>query len=199
MFVLRLTSDDSVIGLESDDGFTIGRFSGDTFFLVLFMTAIGMAGGVFYLIVRGWLPAPLRAAAIGAFGAAVGGAIVVHPDGIDFVVLEPQWLAIAMFVALPAIYGVAMSLLAERFLRTSEEGRRRGWLATLLPLLPVLAFGPFGLMIVAVSLLIWWLSRLLPLAAIWRSSAVTWIGRAALVALAVFSTIALIGDITKIV
>ncbi|MGA8987068.1 hypothetical protein, partial [Aeromicrobium sp.] len=27
MFLLRLTSDDSVIGLTSDDGFTIGQFS----------------------------------------------------------------------------------------------------------------------------------------------------------------------------
>jgi len=58
MFVLRLTSDDSVRGIESDDGFTIGQFdAGDTSSL-LFVTAVMGAivglfvgfGGVFLLV-----------------------------------------------------------------------------------------------------------------------------------------------------
>ncbi len=32
MFILRVTSGSEVIGLESDDGFVIGRFTTDTFF-----------------------------------------------------------------------------------------------------------------------------------------------------------------------
>ena len=40
MLMLRLTSDPTLRGLETDDGFVIGRFSGDTVFLLI-LTAFG--------------------------------------------------------------------------------------------------------------------------------------------------------------
>jgi hypothetical protein len=42
--------------------------------------------------------------------------MIVHATGIDFVLLEPLWLAIALFVMLPAVYVAMLSLIAERLL-----------------------------------------------------------------------------------
>ena len=56
MLVLRLTSDPALRGVKTDDGFTIGRFSTETIFLLGVTAALGIAGGLFYLIVRGWIP-----------------------------------------------------------------------------------------------------------------------------------------------
>jgi len=33
---------------------------------------------------------------------------VIHPAGVDFQVLEPTWLAVATFVAVPAVFGFAL-------------------------------------------------------------------------------------------
>ena len=182
MFVLRVTSDPSLQGMETDDGFIIGRFSGDSAFLILFATALGVGGGLFYLLVRGWLPERARPAVMGALGATVGGAAIIRPDGIDFTLLEPLWLAIAMFVALPALYGVTMVFLTERWLRSAEERSRAGWLAILLPLMALGAGGPIGLILFVVLVAGWALNRRIPIAHLWRSPGVTWLGRAALLA-----------------
>ncbi len=81
MFVLRVTSDPSLHGLKTDDGFTIGRFSGETLFLVLVTAALGVLGGLLYLAVRPWLPERWRAALVGVFGGIVGGALFISPGG----------------------------------------------------------------------------------------------------------------------
>ena len=45
MFVLRLTSPDSVIGVQSDDDFTIGKFTlAGTYNLALLGTSVGIIG-----------------------------------------------------------------------------------------------------------------------------------------------------------
>jgi hypothetical protein len=199
MFVLRLTSDSSLRGRETDDGFIIGDVTGDSFFLILFVTAIGTAGGVFYLGVRGWIPKRHRALAMGLFGGAVGGAAVIHPDGIDFVVLEPLWLAIVMFIALPALYGVAMSALCEALTARAEGGKEtQAWVGAILPLLAALVLGPIGLLVIAVLGLGWVINRQVSLARLWRSQPVTWLGRTALVAIGTFAVVVLIGDVTQI-
>ena len=89
-----------------------------------------------------------------------------------------------MFVALPAIYGVAMSLLIERLLRSEPgAGRSWGWLFGLLPLVAFGAAGPLGLGLLLLMLGVWWIHRSVPDAAsIWRSTTVVWIGRVALLA-----------------
>src|SRR5205809_456711 len=73
MLVLRLTSDSSLHGLKTDDGFIIGRFSGDSLFLLGFTSALGGLGGILYLAARSWLPERRRAALAGVFGGVVGG------------------------------------------------------------------------------------------------------------------------------
>ena len=146
MFVLRVTSDASLHGAETDDGFIIGQISGATLFLVIATSVLGVFGGIFYLAVRSWLPERWRAALFGVFGGIVGGAGAIRPDGIDFTLLDPLPLAIAMFIALPAIYGVVVSRLIERWLREdSGPGASQAWTLGLIPLMVLAFLGPVGI------------------------------------------------------
>lgn len=198
MFVLRLTSSDSLHGLESDDGFIMGQVSSITVFLVMFTGVLGVLGALFYLAVRAWLPERRRAVLMGVFGGIVGGAAFIKTDGIDFRLLEPLPLAIALFVALPAAYGVAMSLLVERRLRDATE-RSSWWALGLIPLIGLAFFGPSGLGVLVLIAAAWVVRRKAPsLASLWRSATVVWIGRAALLAVTAASLVALVRDITRI-
>lgn len=198
MFVLRITSDPSVVGRESDDGFIIGRVSGDTLFLVLLTTAGGILGGLLYLVVRGWLPEQARAISYGTLGAAVGGALVVHPEGIDFSLLEPRWLAIAMFVALPGAFGVATAKLTERFLKRRTIPGAVGWTAALVPLVGLALLGPAGLAISVAAVGGWLLNRKFPLARWWHSIPMVWLGRVILVGAVAWALIVLGRDVSAI-
>jgi hypothetical protein len=200
MFVLRLTSDPALRGLKTDDDFTIGIFSGATLFLVIVTTVLGIVGGLVYLVVRGWLPERARAWLFGALTGIVGGATVIRPGGIDFTLLEPLGLAVAMFVVLPAAYGVAMSLLAERFLADdSAFGRSKAWIAGLVLLLPLGFFGVVGLAVLALILAAVLLGRAAPeIASLWTSPPVAWIGRIGLVAIAIVWGTELVRDAVEI-
>lgn len=131
MFVLRLTSDGSVRGAESDDGFIIGRVSFATIFLLLVTTALGSVAALAYLGVRPAFPARARRACWAAVCGAIGGASIVHGDGIDFRVLEPASLAIALFVAIPAAGGWSMAYLIDRWEPWWARDRRRTAIASL--------------------------------------------------------------------
>jgi hypothetical protein len=115
MRVLFLTSDDSVRGVESDSGFEIGTFSLETVFLFVFVAIIGAIIGLFGGLLRMSTVGPtwLVASGVGLSNAAFFGALLVTPDGLDFRVLEPVWLAIALFVALPGFWGATVVALAE--------------------------------------------------------------------------------------
>ena len=200
MFLLRLTSSPSLSGVKTDDGFTIGRFSGDTGFLIAATAFLGVIGGLFYLIVRPWIPPRMRAWAMALFGGLIGGALVIRPDGLDFTRLAPLSLAVAMFVALPALYGAVMSVLVERMLREdSMMSRSRAWFLGLLPLIPLALFGFLGLVLLVGMLALWALSRVVPGAAsVWSSVPIVWAGRVGLVAVSGLALSALIGDIGRV-
>ena len=201
MLVLRITSDDSLHGLETDDGFVIGEITGATLFLVLATAALGILGALFYTAVRGWLPERRRAVLAGIFGGVVGGAIFIRADGIDFRLLEPLPLAIVLFIALPATYGVAMSLLVERQLRDDPPPyRSRAWVMGLIPLIGLAFLGPIGLGVLVVMGAAWAIHRRDPglFASLWRTAPMVWIGRASLLALTTFSFVVLARDITRI-
>lgn len=125
MLVLRLTSPDLVIGATSDDGFEIGVLTTETLGLVVSMTMLGALNGVAYAAVRGWIPARLRLPLWTAVSAMVGGAMIVHEDGVDFTLLEPVALAIALFVVLPAAAAALVVLLVERFADREPFADRR--------------------------------------------------------------------------
>lgn len=200
MFALRVTSDPALHGAETDDGFIIGQISGETLFLVAATAVLGVFGGIFYLAVRSWLPVRGRDVLFGVFGGIVGGAAVIRPDGIDFSLLDPLPLAIAMFIALPAIYGVVVSRLIERWLRgDSGPGASRAWILGLIPAALVGFIGPVGFGVAVAILALWIVHRTVPeIASIWRSPAVVWIGRAGLITVTVVSLMSLVRDITQI-
>jgi hypothetical protein len=194
MLVLRLTSDPSLRGARTNDGFTIGIVSTQTLFLLGVTSALGMLGGLVYLIVRGWFPPRWRLAAMGAFFGVVGATGVIGPDGIDFTRLSPLPLAIAMFVAISVAYGIVMPLVVERLLRNDSWVRRTrwGWVAALLPL--VLG-NVIGLIVLVVAGALWWLDGEEPmLADLWRSPVVAWIGRLAVFAATAWSATKLVSD-----
>jgi hypothetical protein len=200
MLLLRVTSDASLHGVETDDGFEIGVFSGATAFLLGVTALLGAVGGVFYLVARRWIPPLLRPWTMGVLAGAVGGVLVLRPGELDFTLLEPLLLAVVLFVALPALYGVALALLVERLLREDSIMRRRGvWIAGLLPLVPLVLFGGVGVLVVLVGLAAWWTARTFPVTvAWWRSSVATWIGRGVLATMGVASLVGLVGDVVDI-
>ena len=116
MLALRLTSSDRVDGIESDDGFTIGRFTlSGTYNLLLLGAVFGIIGAAAYQWVRPWLIGPrwFRLLTIALGAGAVVGSMLVHADGIDFRLLTPTWFAIGLFVALPALFAVVVALAVE--------------------------------------------------------------------------------------
>lgn len=201
MFVLRVTSDVALHGAETDDGFVIGQISGATLFLVIATSVLGVFGGIFYLGVRSWLPERWRAALFGVFGGIVGGAVVIRPGGIDFTLLDPLPLAIAMFIALPAIYGVAVGRLIERWLREGAgPGASPAWTFGLIPLLALAFLGPVGIGLAVLVLALWIVHRRAPrIASLWGSPAVVWIGRAGLLAVSAVALASLVRDISQII
>ena len=129
MFVLRLTSSDSLRGVPTDDGFDIGSFTTDTIGLVLFTTLAGALFAVPYFVVRRWLPERRRPTQAAVFFGLVGGAAVIEPGGVDFTFIDPQVLAVALFIALPAAYGAAMAAGTEWLLDRPDRYRRARYLA----------------------------------------------------------------------
>jgi hypothetical protein len=149
MFLLRVTSPARVVGVISDDGFTIGQVTlGGTYNLLLLGAAVGVIGAGAYQMVAPWLIGPtwFRRLTTGLASAAVVGSMLVHADGIDFTLLKPTWLAIGLFVALPGLFG---TLIGSAVVAVSKpeswtsQGRRR-WLV---PLIVVVCFPPTVLLL----------------------------------------------------
>jgi hypothetical protein len=125
MLLLRLTSTDYVIGVVSDDGFEIGQVTTKTFQLLLATAAFGGVFGVLYAVARVALPPRLRIPLWTLTVTALVGAAIVHEDGVDFRLIQPAGLAVALFVALPAAAAAGLALLVERWMRTEPWTGRR--------------------------------------------------------------------------
>ena len=125
MLLLRITSPDHVVGMTSDDGFEIGVVSADTLQLVLAMALLGGINGIVYATLRSAIPRRLRLVLWTVFAAALGGARIVHEDGVDFVVLEPAALAVVLFVVLPGAAAALVVVLVERGSRAEPWADRR--------------------------------------------------------------------------
>lgn len=151
MLVLRLTSPDRVIGIRSDDDFEIGRFTvGGTYNLLMLGAVVGIIGAGVYRLVAPWLIGPMwfRRFTTAAASAVVGGSMLVHADGIDFRLLKPTWLAIGLFVALPAVFGAAIGPVVDRVADPDSWTRqgRRIWVV------PVALVVPFPLTVLPIVL-----------------------------------------------
>jgi hypothetical protein len=153
MLILRVLSPDSVHGVVSDDGFLIGQVTlSGTYGLIGVGAGVGIIGAVAYRWVDRWLIGPgwfrQVTAALGA--GAVVGSMLVHTDGVDFRVLEPRWLAIALFVLLPAVFGFLIGPCQVALTRTDawpHRGRKR-WI---LPVVSVLLVPPLIVLVAVVT------------------------------------------------
>lgn len=118
MFVLAQLNPDHA-GVNTDDGFPIGRFTlAGTLNLVSFTVTIGAVGGLLFLLLRGLRFGPrwFRLLSMPVGVTVVVGSTMVHSDGVDFAVLEPWWLAVALTLVVPLIYTVVVSTLVDRWL-----------------------------------------------------------------------------------
>ena len=159
MLILRLTSPASVRGVESDDGFTIGRISTSTFFLLAAAAAIGVAGALIYRLLAPSLAGSTRVRRLTVIVAAavIGGGVLVNPGGVDFTLLEPLWLAVLLFVAIPAAFGAAIVPVIERWDSPDawvSRGRFRPWV--LLGVTLFIAPFVFPIALIACALMIAW-------------------------------------------
>jgi hypothetical protein len=197
MLLLRVTSDSSLIGMTTDDGFRTGSFTTDTFFLVA-ITAIGGAGlGAAYVAVRRWLPRGYRPAVAAVVLGAIGGAAIIDPEGLDFTVLDPLWLAVAMFIALPAAFGAALASGVERLIPWASD-RGPSTFVLLVSLLPIVLF-PVMAVLVGLVALAWAALRRWPAAGrLWWSAPVTVAGRAVGIGATVLAAIVLAQDVAEI-
>lgn len=150
MRVLALTTP-SMEGATTEAEAIVGEISaGGTFFLVLFGTALGVGGGLAYLAIRRWLPARGRGLAYGLLLLALVSPLLVDPDNKDFYILEPVWLGIAMFAALPVLFGLLVAPLQASLEPFFTRDRTRGaTIAVLiLGLLPLGLGGPVAVAVV---------------------------------------------------
>ncbi len=197
MLLLRVTSDSSVIGLQTDDDFRIGSFTSDTIFLIVLTAIAGAALGAAYVAVRRWLPRNHRPVVAAVVLGAVGGAAIIDPVGVDFTVLDPLWLAVALFVALPAAFGAALARGVERLIPWASD-RQPPVLVPLVALLPIAVFVPAAA-IVALGTLGWAALRQWPAAGrLWWSAPVTVAGRVLGVGVTALSSVILIQDAAEI-
>ncbi len=150
MLLLRVTSPPRVIGMRSDDDFVIGRFTlAGTYNLLVIGAAVGIIGAGVHLLVAPRLlgPAWFRYLTVGLASAAVVGSMLVHSRGVDFTQLQPTWLAIGLFVALPGLFGTFIGPALNAVGRT-DSWTRRGRRRWLLPAVAVVCFPPVVLVVV---------------------------------------------------
>lgn len=188
-------------GVLSDDGFSIGQFTLDGSLQLLgASTQFGLIGAAVYAAVRGLMTGPrwFQVLSVSAGPAVVVGALLVHADGVDFTVLQPAWLSIALFVAIPAVYAGLLTVVAERWLRADH------WFATarlprpLLPLLLWVVLAP----LIPVIVLVWatreWLLRQPRLRVAVTAPVVPWVARAGLTVVFVLALVDLLTDVSTL-
>jgi len=130
---------------------------------------------------------------ISAGPAVVVGEQLVHVDGVDFTLLEPAWLAIALFMLIPGVYCALLTVLAERWL-APDGFFAHGPLP--LVLAPLLAIGPLAplLVVIAVGWLLLELVRRRCRGVVPGTTALAWFGRAALAVLFGFALVRLVQE-----
>lgn len=203
MLLLRLTSPQSVRGVQSDDDFTIGKVTlGGTYNLLVLGAAVGIIGAAAYQWVRPWLLGPwwFRRLTTALGSGVVVGSLLLHSDGIDFHVLKPTWLAIGLFVALPTLFGLAIGPAVDRVGRPGSWTARR-WKRWVLPVAFVALFPPtlFVLAASSIVLALWLMIRTFrPVEMLRASTAYGVVVRSIWLGIAISGLVALVNDITAI-
>lgn len=106
-------------GTHTDDGFPMGHFTlSGSISLAIGGVIFGAIGGLLFLAVRGlrFGPSWFRSVSIPLGVTLVIGSMLVHSDGVDFTLLEPLGLAIALTLSMPLAYAVGIAWLGDRWL-----------------------------------------------------------------------------------
>ena len=117
--VMRLIAlaDPSSDGTFTDAEAIVGDFTlGGTFGLLALGAVAGIMGGLLYLGLRRWLPAPpaWNGAAYGVFTLLTVGNVLFDPGNADFQIFEPALLVIALFSLLFFVNGLLLAGLMDR-------------------------------------------------------------------------------------
>jgi hypothetical protein len=152
--------------------------------------------GALNAVAREALPRAWRIPAWTIVCTALGGAAILHDDGVDFHLLDPVLLACALFIAIPGLGGFLTAWLVER--------RDAWWFAkpwrtaiACVALLPMLAVFPVLVAVLGAAAIVLALGQIDPLrSAVARWGA--WPARAALAAIVALSTLALFNDLSAI-
>jgi hypothetical protein len=119
--VMRLLAlaDADARGTVTEAGNRVGEITaGGTLALILFVgIPAGVAAGLIVFLVRRWLPSRLvwRGLGLSLVLLALLGGTVIDADNIDFRLLEPAGLAVALFGSLFLLAGYALAVLADRW------------------------------------------------------------------------------------
>jgi hypothetical protein len=200
MLLARLNPE--ATGITSDDGFRIGQFTvGATLQLLLTGTLFGLVGACVYALVRHLMIGPrwFQVASIAAGPAVVVGAGIVHSDGVDFVLLEPLWLAIGLFLAIPAVYAATLTVVAERWLHEAAWAARVPLPLVAIPLLLLIPLAPLLAAMVALWAVGEGLRRHRRFGAALGHPALPWVARAGLAVVFVVALVDLAGETTELV
>jgi hypothetical protein len=188
-------------GRLTDDGFVMGQFTlSGTVNLIATTYFLGLFASLVYLALRGLLIGPLwfQVTSMGVGAGVVVGALLVSPDGVDFTVLDPPLLPVALFVTIPTLCVATLAWLAHVFLR------RGSWFATGdlrlvvaatavlwiigLPLIP-------AVVVLAVAWAAWVRLRATGAAAVVRSPTTQWAARGLLAAVFGLALVSLSNDV----
>jgi hypothetical protein len=179
-------------GVTSDDGFVMGQFTlAGSAQLVLAGAQFGVIGAAVYVAVRGLMFGPpwFRLLSMSLAPGVVVGAVLVDTDGVDFVLLEPVWLAVGLFVALPTVFCGLVHLWCEQAL--ANGGVRSRWLLVVGLLASVMVVIPM-----LVGFIVLWALRSLPVGrAFLVASWPAWVLRAGFVAVFVWAVVDLTADV----
>jgi len=119
MRVLAATSGARAQGQLTEAGETVGEitFSGSLGFILFVGVLLPLAASFAFLILRRALPGTAWVAGL-IFGVLMLGTLGVAdplaPDNIDFVILSPLWLAVALVAATALLFGVTFTALVAR-------------------------------------------------------------------------------------
>jgi hypothetical protein len=199
MLLARMNPD--ATGTTSDDGFRIGQFTvGATLQLLLTGTFFGLLGACIYAVVRHLMIGPrwFQVLCIAGGPAVVVGSEIVHSGGVDFVLLEPLWLAIGLFLAIPALYAALLTLVAERWVEKERWALRTSLPVALVPLLLLIPLAPLLAVMVAVWALNEGLRRHPRSRGALGHPALLWLARLGLVALFGFALVDLATDVNEL-
>lgn len=118
MRILAVVNDEKA-GIMTENGNITGEITaGGTFGLIIFLGLVsGIIGGLSYVVIRRWLPGGglLKGLAFGLVLLCFSGTIIFDPDNVDFALFGPRQLSVGLFALLFPLYGVAVSLIVERY------------------------------------------------------------------------------------